>query len=183
MLFSKIFSAGAVMAATAMAALTPGQIADNLKNITKQSQDLIAVASNITVGNAAQFGVGGAPIPSLITGFADIVTSGFTTVSQLVGTPPVTGNRDATLIFNAFRDFVTVHQELLNILIGKAGILSKVPMVGAPVAAALRQLEGVVDTIAFGLIDLVEARSKDLQEQANSVDAFLVLTIQKFERL
>ncbi len=30
-------------------------------------------------------------------------------------------------------------------MIGKAGLLTKVPFIGPPVAAALRQLEGVVD--------------------------------------
>jgi len=52
---------------------------------------------------------------------------------------------DSDSIFEAFREFVRVHQALLNILIGKAGILQHVPFVGAPVAAVLRQLESVVD--------------------------------------
>jgi hypothetical protein len=43
------------------------------------------------------------------------------------------------------RQFVRVHQALLNILIGKAGLLQQVPLVGPPVAAVLRQVESVVD--------------------------------------
>lgn len=38
-----------------------------------------------------------------------------------------------------------VHQELLNILIGKSGIFSTVPFVGQPIATVLRAIEGVVD--------------------------------------
>ena len=38
-----------------------------------------------------------------------------------------------------------VFQALLNILIGKAGILQKVPLVGPPVATVLRSVEGIVD--------------------------------------
>ena len=34
---------------------------------------------------------------------------------------------------------------LLNILIGKGNILTKVPFVGEPVASVLRQLENIVD--------------------------------------
>jgi hypothetical protein len=44
-----------------------------------------------------------------------------------------------------FLQFVRVHQVLLNILIGKAGLFQTVPFIGAPVAAVLRQIEGVVD--------------------------------------
>jgi hypothetical protein len=40
---------------------------------------------------------------------------------------------------------VRVYQELLNILIGKAGILEKIPWVGQPVATVVRQVENVID--------------------------------------
>jgi hypothetical protein len=43
------------------------------------------------------------------------------------------------------QQFVRVHQSLLNILIGKAGLFSTVPFIGQPLAAVLRQIEGVVD--------------------------------------
>lgn len=48
-------------------------------------------------------------------------------------------------IADTFRDFVTVHQSLLNTLIGKAGLFTAVPLVGAPVASVLRQVESIVD--------------------------------------
>ncbi len=41
--------------------------------------------------------------------------------------------------------FVRVTQALLNILIGKAGLVEKAPFVGPPVAASLRGFEGNVD--------------------------------------
>lgn len=40
--------------------------------------------------------------------------------------------------------FVVVYQELLNILIGKAGLSNTVPFIGQPVAVVLRGVEGVV---------------------------------------
>ena len=41
--------------------------------------------------------------------------------------------------------FVRINQALLNILIGKAGLFSAMPMVGAPVAQQLRSIEAVFD--------------------------------------
>ncbi|KAK5626918.1 hypothetical protein RRF57_002633 [Xylaria bambusicola] len=73
--------------------------------------------------------------------------------------------------------------ELLNILIGKAGIITSVPVVGRPVATVLRSVEGVVDTIAITLINLVESRSQDLTSEANSLGNSLDLAIQKYEGL
>lgn len=45
--------------------------------------------------------------------------------------------------------FVRVHQQLLNILIGRAGLLQSVPVIGGPMASVLRQVEGVVDVSFF----------------------------------
>ncbi|KAI0542708.1 UVI-1 [Xylaria digitata] len=181
MLFSKIFTAGAVMAATAMAALSPQQIADGLKTVTVQSQKIQTPAQSITIVNAPLIVIGQGPFPPIIAGFTEIVTTATVLISQLDGTQQVTSQADADLIFNAFRAFVRVHQELLNILIGKAGILTKVPVIGQPVAAVLRQVEGVVDTIAITLIDLVELRSKDLISEANNLGGTLDLAIQQYQ--
>ncbi len=57
--------------------------------------------------------------------------------------PPPAHTLPSTLL--TILQFHRVTQQLLNILIGKAGILSNVPFIGPPVAASLRQLEGVVD--------------------------------------
>lgn len=44
-----------------------------------------------------------------------------------------------------------MHQELLKIVIGKSGLLEGIFL--GPVAAVLRSLEGVIDTLSFGVID------------------------------
>ncbi|KAI0447167.1 UVI-1 [Xylaria telfairii] len=183
MLFSKIFAAGAIMATSAMAALTPAQIADSLKRVTTQSQQLQGPAQSITIVNAPLIIIGQGPFPTIIQGFTEIVSTATVTISQLDGTAPITNDADATLIFDAFRAFVRVHQELLNILIGKAGILTKVPFIGQPVATVLRSVESVVDTIAISLIDLVESRTKDLQSEANNLGSTLDLAIQTYSGL
>ncbi|KAI0407190.1 hypothetical protein F4802DRAFT_595416 [Xylaria palmicola] len=195
MLFSKIFT-GVAMAATAMAAATPQQIADGIKSITQKSQALQAPAQSITILNAPLIIIGQGPFPQLITGFTDIVSTAAALAAQLPGTEPVQrrGEKehardlsprgpDADLIFNAFREFVRVHQALLNILIGKAGLLAKIPIIGQPVATVLRQVENVVDTIAISLINLVQARANDLTSEANSLGNTLDLTISKYESI
>lgn len=108
------------------------------------------------------------------------------------------------------KQFVRVHQALLNILIGKAGLFSTVPFIGAPVAAVLRQIEGVVDvsilpcplytgataslfglnflftdmliqTIAFMLIDTFQARASDFQNEAGALKGSITVCIGKYE--
>lgn len=197
MLFSKIF-AGLAMAASATAAATPQQIADGIKSITQKSQALQAPAQSITILNAPLIVIGQGPFPPIIAGFTDIVSTATVLISQLDGTAPIQKRAegemvhardlsprgpDADLIFDAFRGFVRVHQQLLNILIGKAGILSKIPIVGQPVATVLRSVENVVDTIAITLINLVEARAKDLESEANSLGATLDLAIQEYSSI
>jgi len=56
---------------------------------------------------------------------------------------------EAAAIAEAFREFVSVHQDLLNILIGQGGFMSQIPFVGPPVAAVLRAVESVVDVSFF----------------------------------
>ncbi|KAK0706741.1 hypothetical protein B0T26DRAFT_756204 [Lasiosphaeria miniovina] len=89
--------------------------------------------------------IGVGPFPTIIKGLADIVTTATTAIAQVQGDLPVPAGADATAIADAFRDFVRIHQQLLNILIGKAGSFPTVPLIGSPVAAALRRIEGITD--------------------------------------
>lgn len=63
-----------------------------------------------------------------------------------------------------------MHQALLNVIIGKAGLISQIPAAGPPVAAAIRAVEGVVDTIAFRLIALVPGASCQATAQKLAID-------------
>ncbi|KAJ2995715.1 hypothetical protein NUW58_g1194 [Xylaria curta] len=197
MLFSKIFT-GFALASTAMSAASPQQIADGIKSITQKSQALQAPAQSITILNAPLIVIGQGPFPTIIAGFADIVSTAQALIAQFPGTGPIQKREDenrehardlmargpdADLVFGAFREFVRVHQALLNILIGKAGILSKVPVIGQPVATALRGVEGVVDTIAITLINLLQSHSNDVASDANSLGNTLTLTIQQYDSI
>ncbi|KAK3201594.1 hypothetical protein GRF29_185g1508056 [Pseudopithomyces chartarum] len=181
--FHKIFLASLAMVAPIVAQTTPEQVVTNLKMITQKSQALQAPAQSITIINGPLIIIGQGPFPQIIAGFTDIVATGTTALSQMQGMPPVPAGDKSDAIFDAFREFVRVHQVLLNILIGKAGLFSTVPFIGQPVAAVLRQIENVVDTLAFTLIDTVESRASDLQAQAGSLTGSLDVCIAKYEGL
>ncbi|KAK6362670.1 hypothetical protein TWF730_000125 [Orbilia blumenaviensis] len=172
----------ALLAVPSLAAVTPAQIADGLKMLTEKSKALEAPAQSITIVNAPLIVIGQGPFPTIIAGFSDMVSTGNALISQFEGIEPIRGT-DEDLVYNAFHEFYKTHEILLNILIGKAGIVGKVPVVGQPVATALRGVEGVVDTIAITLIGQTETRSKDLESDANSLGNTLELAIQSYESI
>ncbi|KFY04321.1 hypothetical protein V491_09388 [Pseudogymnoascus sp. VKM F-3775] len=185
----KLFTAALAATSVVIAAATPQQIADGIKSITQKSQALQAPAQSITIVNAPLIVIGQGPFPQIIAGFTDIISTA-TTLSGQIGAAKRMARRqhvargpDDDLVFNSFREFVRVNQQLLNILIGKSGVLTSVPLVGQPVATVLRSLEGIVDTIAISLISTFEARAKDLTSEANSLGSTLDLAIQKYEGL
>ncbi|KAF3042102.1 hypothetical protein E8E12_002691 [Didymella heteroderae] len=181
--FGKIFASAMALAVPVIAQITPAQVVSNINMITQKSQALQAPAQSITIINGPLIIIGQGPFPQIITGFVDIVSTASTAIAQMQGMEPVPAGQPSDQIFDAFREFVRVHQALLNILIGKAGLFNTVPFIGQPVAAVLRQIENVVDTIAFSLIDAVQSRASDLQAQAQSLSGSLDVCIQKYEGL
>ncbi|KAF7528766.1 hypothetical protein G7054_g10077 [Neopestalotiopsis clavispora] len=165
------------------AALTPAQIVDNINIITAKSQALQVPATSITLTNGPLIVVGLGPFPPIIAGFADIVRVVTSDIALMQGTPQVTAAAEVKAIADAFREFVRVHQVLLNILIGKAGLFTVVPLIGAPVSAVLRQIEGVVDSIAFSLIAIVEGTANDIAVQRQSLDGTINVSITTYNGL
>ncbi|KAJ5151629.1 hypothetical protein N7492_009924 [Penicillium capsulatum] len=86
--------------------------------------------------------------------------------------PPPYTDDEQNQVCGAFREFVRVHQALLNTVIGKHGLLSLTPFT-KPVAAVLRTLEGGVDTIAFAIIDLVPTCAEGATNDKNKLDMTL----------
>ncbi|KAF3180125.1 hypothetical protein TWF225_001828 [Orbilia oligospora] len=184
--FKKAFvSALALLAAPSIAALTPAQMVGNIEMLTTKSKALQNPAKSITLVNGPLIAIGLGPFPQIIVGFTEIITITSTAIAQMQGSAAITNPTDAKAIADAFRMFVKVHQELLNILIGKAGLFTLVPIIGQPVASVLRSLEAIVDTVAFGIIDTVEvAASKDtIQSDAGSLSATISLSIKSYEGL
>ncbi|GKT46347.1 uncharacterized protein ColSpa_06528 [Colletotrichum spaethianum] len=165
----------AVYSSSVLSAATPAEVVQNIRTLTQKSQALQAPAQSINIVSGPLILIGQGPFPPIIAGFTDIVVTTTTAIASMQGMSPVPAGSPSDDIFNAFREFVRVHQVLLNILIGKAGLFQTVPFIGQPVAQVLRQVESVVDTVAFGLIDAVQSRADDLRGQASQ----LTMTISK----
>ncbi|KAM3535570.1 hypothetical protein MY4038_001255 [Beauveria bassiana] len=89
-------------------------------------------------------------------------------VEKRQAVPPYT-ETNQQLICDALATFVQVHIALLSTVIGKSGLLSYKPLT-APIGAVLRTLEGVVDTLAFGIIALIPFCADDTQQRIDSLD-------------
>lgn len=100
-----------------------------------------------------------------------------------------------------------VHQALLEILIGKSGLLEQLPArrdtigdalvykrtpkeainpvesgrIGSLIAKALRAVEYGVDTLAITLIEKIPTRSECAKQQKEAIDATLKETMQEYE--
>ncbi|KAE9365475.1 hypothetical protein N431DRAFT_353383 [Stipitochalara longipes BDJ] len=169
--FTKAFAAiTATFLTSVYAQMTAPQVVGNINVITGQSQALQAPANSINILSGPLFLIGLGPFPQIVVGFTQIVSTVTSDINAMAGVQPFSVLSDEQSILDAFTTFVEVHQELLNILIGKAGILNDLPLVGPPVAQVLRSLEAVVDTIAFGLIDLVPDVAAPFTNQKNSLD-------------
>ena len=72
---------------------------------------------------------------------------------MLAQTPTQFNDADAQLVVNALTTFVKVHQALLNVVIGKSGLLKLLPppiaLFSEPVRKALVALEAGVDVGIF----------------------------------
>ncbi|KAL0931847.1 UVI-1 protein [Colletotrichum truncatum] len=164
-------------------AITPAEMETNIKMLTQKSQALQAPAQSISLINGPLIVVGLGPFPQIIAGFSDIIATVTVALAQMQGSAPVPAGAASTAIFNAFREFVRVHQVLLNILIGKAGLFNTVPIIGAPVAGILRQLEAIVDTVALSIIALVESRANDLRDEASKLSGTITIAINSYNGL
>ncbi|CAG9992249.1 unnamed protein product [Clonostachys byssicola] len=147
---------------------TLGQAQEGLKSCTQpkecatgevaesaQSIDLQGPANDLSATSISA-------ITAVPAGFGKIVAATTKDIGILGNLRPLDAECDAAAVSIALTKFIEVHQALLNIIIRKAAPLSKVPLVGAPVTAALRAFEGVVDEmwirIAKG-INLTQAMS------------------------
>ncbi|KAK3896693.1 hypothetical protein C8A05DRAFT_20386 [Staphylotrichum tortipilum] len=177
-----LVAGAALIAAPVMAALTPTQLTSGLDSLKKLALALQEPASQITIVSAPLIIIGQGPFPAVIMGITQMVSTGTVLISESRGTPAIAGE-DADLVYSSFAGFAKTTQDFLNIMIGKAGILTKVPFIGQPVAASLRQLEGVVDTITIFVIDTVKTKAEDLTATANSLGDSLDLCIKQYEGL
>ncbi|KEZ44983.1 hypothetical protein SAPIO_CDS2369 [Scedosporium apiospermum] len=181
-ILKSVVTAMALTVTTVLGNLAPQQIVDGLDSLTAKAVALQPVAQSITILNAPLIVIGQGPFPQLIAGFADIASTGNALISQMDGQEPVQPGPSED-VYNAVRRLVQTYQALLNILIGKAGLLERIPIIGEPVAASLRGVQGALDSIFITLINVVESRANDITSQANSLENTLDLTIGKYQSI
>jgi len=159
--FKAITSALAL--ATGIAAqATPTQVVADIESLTTKTLALQPQADMITLVNGPLIIIGQGPFPKLIQGFVDIVQTGSNSIQSQKASRPVPAGADADAITKAWtrvrflrgvarrltltkKQFSTAHSKLLNTMTQKAKLLNTVPLVGAPIAAVLRQDDGMID--------------------------------------
>ncbi|PIL27576.1 hypothetical protein GSI_10727 [Ganoderma sinense ZZ0214-1] len=134
-------------------------------------QSFITVSSNL---NAQVTPLSVTTFPTM--GF--VIAQGFNNITSAVNTfnadsefspaTPAYPDDAAVAVVDVLTTFVQVHQALLNVVIGKHSLAA---MFGAtaPIAAALRALEAVVDTFAFDLIALIPTESDPATAQVDAL--------------
>ncbi|CCC09418.1 hypothetical protein SMACR_05165 [Sordaria macrospora] len=181
-LISAIGTLGSVVAQPVTRALTSNQMVDGLKQLTTKANALERPAKSITVVNSPLIVIGQGPWPAIVSGYTDIVSTATTIIAQTPGTQPSFGD-SCEAVTEGYLKFASTNEEVLNILIGKAGILTQMPFIGPPVSAVLRQVEGVYDNLTIFLINTCESDAKNIQEQGNTLGAALEKAIKAYERL
>jgi hypothetical protein len=113
--FGKLITSAVALAVPALAALTPAQIVSNLEMITQKSMALQAPAKTITLINAPLIVIGQGPLPKIIVGFSDIVSTGTNALSQMQGTQPVPAGADSDAIADGFRSVSLNHAFIITL--------------------------------------------------------------------
>ncbi|KAK7536602.1 hypothetical protein IWX49DRAFT_509840, partial [Phyllosticta citricarpa] len=128
------------------------------------------------------------PLTDVLNGLRQVVSTLTPAIPRITVLPPFPPGCDTDAIVIALSSFVSVHQALLNIIIGRSGLLETLmarqfpfPTVGSTIATVLRGVEGVVDQLAFALIDLIPARSECAKGQKSAIDGTLDEAIEAYE--
>ncbi|KAF7358230.1 hypothetical protein MVEN_00871800 [Mycena venus] len=151
--------------------MTPAQVVTAINlvaNISQNTNDVLTPLSTSTEG------------PTVLVNDIDTIISNLNaTVTILEASGPLdTTEMDhsrrqtaGTTIVAALDNFVGVHQAFLATIIGKHSIFAQF-QVTAPIAAVLRNLEVIIDSFAFALIDVIpqEAR-RAIQPQLGTVSS------------
>ncbi|KAI0806811.1 hypothetical protein C8Q74DRAFT_1362400 [Fomes fomentarius] len=158
--FSNLFVTAAVVAlgVVNVFALTGDQLADEIDAVTAESGNL---ATAINALNLTNFPIQGSIIAQ---GLGNITTTVAQANSQFDPNQTPFDSTTAETIAAVFTDFVIIHQNLLRVIIGKESLAGRFGFT-APIAFALRSLEGVVDTFCFSAIALIPTSATEANEQ------------------
>ncbi|KAI0359056.1 hypothetical protein OH77DRAFT_1420593 [Trametes cingulata] len=163
--FSLIPAIGlAVLGAVSVVAQQPSVVIDELRAVTGESAKLRDVVGNVTSTNVLFQG------PLVYRGLLKIVDTIEDDIPNFDPTTPPYDDDAAADVVNALTLFVEVHQDLLNTITGKRGLLSRF---APPIACALRSLELSVDAFVFAIIGLIPTRHDQALNLKASLDQAL----------
>jgi len=151
-------------AVPSLAALSVPETLVGLRNLTAQTKELQASAKDVSIINGILLILDLGPLPKVIYGFANIVTSANDLVNRLDGSTPVAVDADATTVSDAFKEFSFQHVTLINLLIARSGLFNTLPIIGAPVADVLRNIEDATDDIAIALNKFLPTKGSQITE-------------------
>ncbi|KAF1957963.1 hypothetical protein CC80DRAFT_395547, partial [Byssothecium circinans] len=141
------------------------------------------------------------PIDDVAKGLNRIANFLATSLPRIAFLPPLPPGCDSDTVVIALVEFTRIHQALLNILIGRSGLLEGSPIkrevsaetgvelserapngfIGASIALALRAVERVVDTLAAKLIGLVPTWSECAKQEKKKLDDSLEESIRAYD--
>ncbi|KAG0586577.1 hypothetical protein KC19_2G101100 [Ceratodon purpureus] len=152
------------------------QIVQAFKEITTLSDNLRIETQKINLVTALTLG------PRVGPGFNAIITR-VGKAGTMLQSPNMKalGAADAKTVVAALTTFVEVHQALLNVLIGKHGVLTLIPFF-EPIRQALVALEATVDSFAFYLIAVIPTEKPAANQQFGSLGVTVSLAISTYEQ-
>ncbi|KZV81621.1 hypothetical protein EXIGLDRAFT_844467 [Exidia glandulosa HHB12029] len=113
----------------------------------------------------------------IVQGFQGIIESAHTAIGHCQsGDQTPFPEAEAAEFIAVLTEFVRVHQMLLNVVIGKHGILAQFGY-AEPVRVALVALEAVVDSFAFAFIGFIPNNVDEAMVQRGELDASINSTI------
>ncbi|KAG0558427.1 hypothetical protein KC19_10G027400 [Ceratodon purpureus] len=168
------FNSGAILSADP----SPRErVQQAFKEITTLSDNLRMATLKINIFNAGQQGF------VIAQGFTGIITkiAEYTAhIPDPSSNPSPFDDADAKLVVESLTTFVQVHQALLNVVIGKHGLLTLVPFF-EPIRISLVSLEAVVDTFAYKLIAMIPTQKPAATKQFDSLGVTVQLAINTYE--
>ncbi|KAF2264176.1 hypothetical protein CC78DRAFT_464033, partial [Lojkania enalia] len=159
-------------------------VIDAINQVTLLSQGLQSAAKRIGESiSKRDTGATNTILDDVAIGLTDISVTLTVLGPRIAFLPPFPPGCDTDAIVIALIQFVKVHQALLNILIGRAGLLSQGPILEERdiTIAALRAVERVVDSTAFTILRLVPTRSECAKQQKEAVDGSLAEAIAAYD--
>ncbi|EJF63748.1 hypothetical protein DICSQDRAFT_125525 [Dichomitus squalens LYAD-421 SS1] len=145
-----------------------------IQTFTSASSSLAGTVNDLSIVNFATDGV------EIVTGLGNITTAVSTFNAEFSSSTPPYPDNVAIEVVDVLTTFVEVHQQLLELIIGKHSLAAQF-FLTAPIAAALRALEGVVDTFAFAVIDLIPTQEGPALAQVSALNVTFTQTITTYD--